>query len=451
MSNSGWGGPTGGAGHPQHGNRQDGAPQSGGQQGNWQHGGPNGAQQWGTPHGGPQPDGGFDPPFQQPPGPGGRQSSPPASPPSASSMGSPSSGGAPGYGGPVGPQGLTGADGAPPPKRPWGLIIGAMACIAALVLFVGAGITFLAFNRIGAQDPAAAPPASETPLESGPVTTQEPPSDSPTDEPSTPADGETSGFEVVSQIDVPPGDADDLWAIMGDNPLVTGTLPDVSSCELPATPLDPDAAQLQAVLDSSAACLNQLWATASSDRGLPWASPSVVVYTWPDVPPESACTPDSFEEDFPRMCNLDTTIYWPLGYGTAGEFSDEASVPGAYLWDLAYVYTNAVTWNSSLVAYYSALTSQLEGSDEERLNDAWRRYSLQMQCMAAASSMQGPTASAPTQELRDALTSPDSWEEGEPPRTISPENRALWIGAGFDSGGDLSRCNTWIADGTLVV
>lgn len=437
MSDAGWGGQHTGAGDPRRGDPQHGAPGHGG----WQHGGQYGAQ---PPNG--QPGGPYGPSGQQPQGPGTWQS-PPASPPSAGPTGGPSFGpGGPGYGAPGGPTGPGGFGAPPPPKRPWALIIGAMACIGAMVLLVGGGITYLALSR-GGEDPTAAPPTSEAPTE--PTSPGEP--STPTEEPSAPPQSETSGFEVVSQIDVPPGDADELWAIMGDNPLVTGTLPDISSCELPATPVDPDAAQLQAVLDSSAACLNQLWATASSDRGLPWASPSVVVYTWPDVPPESACTPDSFEEDFPRMCNLDTTIYWPLGYGTAGEFADEASVPGAYLWDLAYVYTNAVTWNSSLVAYYSALTSQLEGTDEERLNDAWRRYSLQMQCMAAASSMQGPAASTPTSELRDALTSPDSWEEGEPPRTISPENRARWIGTGFDSGGDLTQCNTWIADAALVV
>lgn len=423
MSNAGWGGQHPGSGDPQHGGGQHGAPD----QGDWQYGAQEPNQQ-GGPYGPPQ-QGSYGPPPQ-----GGQYG--PAGQPAQVPGGWQSPAGPGGFGAP------------PPPKRPWALIVGAMACIAALVLVVGGGITYLALSR-GGEDPTAAPPTTEGPTE--PASPQEPEPSTPSEEPSAPPQSETSGFEVVSQIDVPPGDADELWAIMGDNPLVTGTLPDLASCELPATPVEPDAAQLQAVLDSSAACLNQLWATASSDRGLPWASPSVVVYTWPDVPPESACTPDSFEEDFPRMCNLDTTIYWPLGYGTAGEFADEASVPGAYLWDLAYVYTNAVTWNSSLVAYYSALTSQLEGSDEERLNDAWRRYSLQMQCMAAASSMQGPAASTPTSELRDALTSPDSWEEGEPPRTISPENRALWIERGFDSGGDLSTCNTWIADGAQVV
>src|SRR5699024_2720683 len=119
-------------------------------------------------------------------------------------------------------------------------------------------------------------------------------------------------------------------------------------------------------------------------------SPEVVVYTHPDIPAESSCT-TSFEPDFPRMCNLDNTIYWPVGYGTALDLTDPANVPGTYLWDLAYLYTNAPTWQSSVGLYYGHLrTLPEESGDQELLDESWRRYNLQLQCLASASSMQVP-------------------------------------------------------------
>src|SRR5699024_6483506 len=162
----------------------------------------------------------------------------------------------------------------------------------------------------------------------------------------------------------------ELWAVLENNPLTHGTLPQVGECELPATPIEPTKEELQAVLDAAGGCLNRMWATASSDRGLPWVSPKIVVYEHPDVPAEAGC--DSyFSADFPRMCNLDSTLYWPLGYGTGRELSDPADVPGAYLWDLAYLYTNPVDWHSSVAFYYLTMRDQLETTDEERFVEAW--------------------------------------------------------------------------------
>ncbi|MFC7374999.1 MULTISPECIES: hypothetical protein [unclassified Brachybacterium] len=133
-----------------------------------------------------------------------------------------------------------------------------MGCVAALALVLGGGVTYVALNR-GGEDPTAASttsspsePAEETP---------ETPSGSETEEPE---------FTVVSPIDVPPGDVEELTTVMATSPLTEGSLPDVADCELPATPVDHDTAELQAVLDAAAGCLNQVWATTSSDRGLPW-------------------------------------------------------------------------------------------------------------------------------------------------------------------------------------
>jgi len=358
-------------------------------------------------------------------------------------QGGPSPSAAPQYGGPPQgpgpspqwPQPGPGEHPAPPQKkRPWALFAVAASCIVAMILVVGGGITYLALSRGG-----------EEPVASDPATTGAPEPDdseaSPTTEPS-----EYSEFRVLGLGEFPEATPEELLGVMQDNPLTEGGLPDVGTCDLPATPAQPSAEQLQAVLDAAAGCLNQVWSVASSDRGLPWVTPEIVVYTWPDVPSSSSCEPDTFAEDFPRMCNLDATIYWPVGYGIATDLENEENVPGAYLWDLAHMYSNATSWNSTLVFYQREMRDQFKDTDPERDADAWRRNALQWVCWASAASMQVPSGAQPSPELRDALASPEAWNEGEPPENIAPENRAQWIAAGFDSGGDLAKCNTWTAE-----
>src|SRR5699024_1011389 len=283
---------------------------------------------------------------------------------------------------------------------------------------VGGGITFLALNQSGGEEVAA-------PLESESATT-EPTSatetDSETDSPSSSAAETTEPpeFEVLSPIDRPQGDADDIWAVLEDNPLTDGSLPALGSCDLPETPVEHSSEELQAVLDAAGGWLNQIWATASSDRGLPWNSPEIVVYTWPDIPTAS-CEKDTFEEDFTRVCNLDHTVYCPDGYGRGAEQSGPELVAAAYLWDLSYMYMIRVAWDSSVGAYYNGL-DHLVADDEDLGPEAWRRYNLQMQCLSAAATMRVPEQSRPSQEFRDVLTDPDSWSAGEPPRSIEPSS-----------------------------
>lgn len=458
MSSAGWGGPgTGPDGA--HG----GPPRDPHQQPEWQQRTPppNGAPQSSQPGQYGQPGSPGEPSPFGAPSPGSWQS--PAAQSAAPGMAPPGPPGygnqqGPGYGGPQGPNGPQGpgyggpqgpgfgGPQPPPRKRPWALITVALGCVLAMVLVVGGGLTYLVLSQ-GSDEP---PIASDTPSSSASEPSETSASETPSEgAETTPEPGETSAFEVIPPYDVPPGDAEDMWKVMETNPLTEGTLPTLPTCDLPATPVAPDNTQLQAVLDAASGCLNQLWATASSDRGLPWVSPKVVVYTWPDIPPESSCD-SSFEEDFPRMCNLDSTIYWPVGYGTALDFTDEANVPGAYMWDLAFIYMNTATWNSSVAIYYGNLRTLLEDSDQARAEEAWRRYSLQMQCLASAASVQVPDGAAPTPALQESLADPANWTEGEPPQNISPEARARWIGKGFDSGGDLSVCNTWPVDADQV-
>lgn len=326
------------------------------------------------------------------------------------------------------------------------MVLVALGCIGAMVLAVGGGITFLALNR-GDGEEVAAPPETET-VTTEPATEQPTESQTPSSRPPETTEPESPEFEVLSPVERPGGDADDIRAILEDNPLTDGSLPALGSCDLPETPVEHSSEELQAVLDAAGGCLNQIWATASSDRGLPWNSPEIVVYTWPDIPTAS-CEEDTFEEDFPRVCNLDHTVYWPEGYGRGAEQSDPELVAAAYLWDLSYMYMIRVAWDSSVGAYYNGL-DHLVGDDEDLGPEAWRRYNLQMQCLSAAATMRVPEQSRPSQEFRDVLTDPDSWSAGDPPRSIEPSSRAHWLAEGFGADGDLSACNTWQAEADLV-
>ena len=401
-----------------------------------------------TPYGGPNHQGGGT--FGGPPSAAGYPAGSHSSTAGHGQGGHSGPGGPSGYGGPGGPGGPTGPDGFrpdPAPKRPWALLLVALGCIGALVLTVGGGLTFLVLNS-GGEETTAAPaedqatesqPPPELPTE--PATETSPPAE--TTEPQSP------GFEVISPIDVPDGDSDALWAIMEDNPLTEGSLPALGSCELPETPVEHSDEELQEVLTAAGECLNGVWSTASSDRGLPWHSPTVEVYTWPDAPASSSCDTESFEEDFPRVCNLDHTIYWPAGYGTGAEQSDASFVPTSYLWDLSYMFMLSVVWNSSLTAYFSTL-SELVEDDEDLHAEVWRRYNLQMQCLSSAASMRVPEQARPKPEFREALLEESNWNAGTPPRSIEPASRVHWLSQGFGADGDISACNTWAAPADQV-
>lgn len=348
----------------------------------------------------------------------------------------------PGNPGPAGPgPGGPGAGGPGPSRaRPWALIAVALGCVAVLVIAIGGGLTALILTRNGGED---SPPVAAS---QDPTTSEEPTAEEP-----TPAE-ETPSFEVVVPYDEVPGTPEEIRGILADNPLTRGTLPTVGSCELPATPASTQSPEeVQAVLDAGSGCLNSIWSTASSDRGLPWNSPSVTVYTPPEVPDSATCDPESFDPDSARMCNLDSTLYWPAGSGIGAEIAAAENVPGAYLWDLAVAEVSTVNWNSSVGIYYVSMLNKIEeqeaeGQDSEAYQEATRRYSLQKLCLGSAASMQVPSAAEPTKAVRARLTDEASWEDDG----LDPASRVHWIQAGLTSGGDLSACNTWEADADLV-
>ncbi|GAA1485530.1 hypothetical protein [Brachybacterium fresconis] len=348
--------------------------------------------------------------------------------------GNPGTGAAPG---PAGP----GAGGPGPSRaRPWALIAVALGCVAVLVIAIGGGLTALILTRNSGE---GSPPVAAS---QDPTTSEEPTAEEP-----TPAEG-TPSFEVVVPYDEVPGSPEEIHDILADNPLTRGTLPTVGSCELPATPASTQSPEeIQAVLDAGGGCLNSIWSTASSDRGLPWNSPSVTVYTPPEVPDSASCDPESFDPDSARMCNLDSTLYWPAGSGIGAEIADAENVPSTYLWDLAVAEVSTVNWNSSVGIYYVSMLNKIaeqeaDGEESEAYKEATRRYSLQKLCLGSAAAMQVPSSAEPTTAVRAWLTDEANWKDDG----LDPASRVHWIQAGLTSGGDLSACNTWEAPADLV-
>lgn len=337
----------------------------------------------------------------------------------------------------------------PPPKKPWALLVVASGCILMLLLGIGGGITYLALSGGGDNSAGSTPPGTTDPESTDPESSDPDPTDPEPTDPETPSEGAPT-FKVISPIDDVEGTADDVWAILAASPLTEGSMGAIADCDLPETPVDHDAEQLQAVLEAAGSCLNRVWATASSDRNLPWIAPTIQVYTWPDVPGSSSCDPETFQERTPRQCNLDNTLYWPLGAGYGAQQEDPAEVPTVYMWDLSLMYLNAITWNTGMWPYYQALDGKLE-DDPDRQEEASRRYSLQTLCIASLASVRVPEASRPSEEARDILSSEKHWTPAEGVTTsIEPASRAYWVKQGFDSGGDMTRCNTWEAPAEKV-
>lgn len=265
-----------------------------------------------------------------------------------------------------------------------------------------------------------------------------------TSAPSPEADSPT--FVGVAPYEDTPGDATTRRQVLEQNPLTEGELAAIGDCTLPDTPTEPSAEELQSTLDASADCLDQVWAQTSSNRDLPWTSPEIVVYTYPDVPVDATCDPESFAADYPRPCNLDNTIYWPIGYGhgaslgASGEVTDPQELASAYLFDLAEIYATQAMWHSSVGMYYVHLAEDLEG-DPEAQEEVRRRYRAQLRCLGAAASMQVNEASRPSAAVREAVVDPGHWEDG----SLTAETSTHWTRVGLESEGDMAACNAWTA------
>lgn len=320
----------------------------------------------------------------------------------------------------------------PRSKKPWLIIAGALGCVALLVLGVGVGIGFLAL-RGGGEDPTSAP---STATESA-----SPTQDATLDE----GGSEDQPFVVISPIQDKVGTADEILEVLKDNPMTSGSLGSIGSCELPAITAEATEEELQTFLDAGNACLGGSLADTMSQRNLQWSTPTVVVYTWPDIPSDADCTADTFEQTTPRMCNLDNVLYWPLVTEGAVTSAAPEDLAGAYMLDLGFSLMNPVNWQTSLGVYHGQRMDQLDESDPE-WTDGYRRYILQARCISTALAMELPDGAEPTPGALAILTDEKNWTAGTPPRDIPPSALVRWSIKGRDSGGDLSACNTWVAE-----
>lgn len=317
-----------------------------------------------------------------------------------------------------------------PKKRPWLLVAGALGCVALLVLVVAGGIGFLAW-RSWTPDPTA-----------GPETTSSASTD-PSGSAPAPSPAEPTTFEPISPIDENTRTAEENREVLATSPMTAGGIPAIGTCELPAITADPTQEALQAFLDAGTGCISGAWASLLGEKNLSWSTPKVVVYTWPDVP-DSSCAPNTFQQYEPRMCNLDTTLYWPLEAGNLATHAAPEDVPSAYLVDLAHSLMNPLTWQTSIAVYYQNYLDDFEESDPQ-WRDGYRRFNLQMRCLSSATTMQLPAELRPSEALQAIMLDEGTWTVGDDPRSIPTSSMVTWVRTGLDSGGDVSDCNTWNA------
>jgi hypothetical protein len=244
----------------------------------------------------------------------------------------------------------------------------------------------------------------------------------------------------------PTGSADELAAVLAQNPLLEARLEQPARCALPsagdgAVPAD----ELQGYLEAGADCLGASWSAALGAVGLEFEPPDVVVYTVEALPEESACDPERFSEAAPVVCQGDNTLYWPEVWDPGFSNAAAAEVPQLYMWHLSYSYTLFAMGSASLDGYFGALLIAL-ADDPGRAEESQRRYGLQVSCLASAAAHRQPDGIRPEGRVEDFVTSVEAQAapatDGEP----SPEARADWVGIGRDSEGVLAECNTWTAD-----
>lgn len=316
------------------------------------------------------------------------------------------------------------------PRRPVGpWIVGVCGCLVLLLVAIGGGALAVILSQ-RSDDEASADPSATSSSDFSSKPPETPP-------PFTPADP----YEKLTLSE------QETREVLQTNPLTRGTLPTAGECDLPKLAAKHSDDELEAFLNAGESCLTQVWSTASSDRSMPWATPSIVVYSWPDVP-KSSCEKDTFERDYPRVCNLDNTIYWPADYDASDSKDPAEDYPAHLMWGLALVQQTTVMWQSSIGLYYQHLDDEV-GDDQKAQDEAHRRYVLQNQCMAAATVMQLPDGARPSAALQKSVLDAPARKDNTDP-TISEDSQDAWIRAGLESEGDLGACNSWTAESSDV-
>jgi hypothetical protein len=318
----------------------------------------------------------------------------------------------------------------PPRKKRWPYVLVALGCVFVLVLGGVIGTAAYLFRPGGPlnQTPTAAPT---------------------TEDPTTKPPETTEPFTILSPYEYSEMSPDEITEVMRTSPLTTGNMPTSGDCALPGITSDSSNEELEAFLNAGAGCYSGVWSTFNSDRALPWSTPTVVVFDWPDVPESSACEADTFTEGLPRTCNLDNVIYWPSDGGTIATLAADEEYAGALMWDLSVAFSLSEAWQSSIQVYYRDLDDGLEG-DQDARDEATLRFSLQFTCLAAAGTMSLPETSRPPSSLQEKMQDTEVLKDSyvSPP---DPEIRSLWVSRGLQGTEDMSVCNTWDAPAEEIV
>lgn len=325
-----------------------------------------------------------------------------------------------------------------PPRRPWALITVAAGCILALLLAVVGGVGVLVLRE------TAATTAGETST----TTSADAPSPSPTTTPPTP-EPPAEPFHVLRRGEDPPEDLETLWAAMADNPLTQGDLPGFSTCELPDTPVDADLEHVQELATAAASCLNRIYSSAASDRGLRWAPARVVVTKQGERPASECDWGEGEDSDRTMVCMIDATISFPLGADLGVDDVSDEDYPALVLWSIAAHFPALFMFTSTLAYYYFDLVDA-EGEDSEKGQEAMRRYTSKSVCLASLAVDRLPREVRPSPDLRSALEDPATWDPNRSSTVLAPESRARWISKGFGGEGKLSTCNSWSAPAEQV-
>lgn len=262
--------------------------------------------------------------------------------------------------------------------------------------------------------------------------------------PSTSRTGTEPGmWEPLAPDQVPSGDAEELRQVLSRNPLLVTRLAEPAGCTLPTTGggMIP-AEQLPAFLEAGADCLAVTWTRGLAAEGIDLEAPRIVVFATDSPPQGSACAAERFTGDAPVVCHDDATLYWPAEWDAGFSNASAAEAPSLYLWHLSYSYTLFALAAADLDGYYGALLLALADSPEQA-EEAQRRYTLQLSCLASAAAFQLPDGFRPAQRVESFVTSVEAQSAplsaGEP----SQASRAAWVATGQKSRGDLGRCAIW--------
>ncbi len=216
-----------------------------------------------------------------------------------------------------------------------------------------------------------------------------------------------------------------------------------TSCDLP--PFDTSPSGQDAFYQAAVPCLQQMWAPALRDAGLP-TDAAAVITTANDV--DTPCGRREWNETA-MYCARNHTIYMTARYYPEIESQHD---PGIYLGQLAHEYGHAVQGLAGISEDYNKAVADAGGYDTAEGQALSRRSELQATCfggMALAALQNGGLGNDYVlPALRDASSRGD--EQGNEGRTHGAlASNEQWAERGFYAN-RITECNTWDAAETAV-